>query len=305
MVLETLGGEFHVALWRVGEEKLGLRLAVADNTLRINAITGSRIEEMNRRCRTCCVKQILDQQLLEKDRVVSVNGKTELAQMFAELSNLKVKCCHLRVRRHPEEGRFPVQCSVPAAVPRAGYHGMPMQTSKGTPVPVTLQGALQMQSDEFFDTASVLTVKGIEQFSATSQAVAAALVAPAAGPPRMCQTGLWHDFGTSGSAGSLSREQQHQQAVSTSGASASCIAAVPAPRGPSQVRVIKNYDPPSELENGYLGVVEGTMVTVQPGSRAAPEARNRFQCEYVFAWKTNEIQSRGWLPVDILDSLLA
>ena len=90
MVLETHGEEFHVALWRMGDEKLGLKVAVAENTLRINAITGSRIEEMNRRCRTCHVKQILEQQLLEKDQVVSVNRKIVLQQMLAELSNVKV-----------------------------------------------------------------------------------------------------------------------------------------------------------------------------------------------------------------------
>jgi len=63
-----------------------------------------------------------------------------------------------------------------------------------------------------------------------------------------------------------------------------------------------NYDPRSEPEYGYLGVAEGTMVTVQLGSRSAPEARNWFQCDYVFAWKADQKESQGWLPVDILDN---
>ena len=163
--------EFHVALWRLGEEKLGLKLAVADNTLRIFAITGGRVEEMNQRCRNCHVKQILNQQLLREDQVVSVNGKTELLDMLEELSNVKVECCHMRVR----------------GLPRA--------------------------------------------------------------------------------------------------------------------RVIKNYDPRSEPENGYLDVIEGILVTVQPGSLSASENGNLFQCEYVFAKKTDLTESWGWLPVDILENV--
>ena len=73
--------DFHVLIRREGSGKLGLKLAVVDDDLSIYSIYGSQIEEMNRRCRTCGVKQILEQQLLEKDRVVSVNGKTGVAEM--------------------------------------------------------------------------------------------------------------------------------------------------------------------------------------------------------------------------------
>ena len=48
-------------------------------------------------------KQILEQQLLEKDRVVSVNGKTGVAEMLADLSNASVNCCHIRVRRYSHQ----------------------------------------------------------------------------------------------------------------------------------------------------------------------------------------------------------
>ena len=229
MVLETRGEEFHVALWRVGEGKLGLKLAVAANTLRVHAITGSRIEEMSWRCRTCRVKRILEQQLLEKDELVSVNGETELSLMLAMLGDVKVACYHMRVRRHLEEAGL--------ADERPGF----------------------------------------------------------AAVKRVVQNLLRPDV--------LVEEQQHQP-VSTIGASASGIAAASAPKGLLRVRVIISYDPWSEPEMGYLGVVEGTMVTVQLGSRSPPEARNWFRCDYVYAWKMDQKESRGWLPVDILPKLL-
>ena len=47
MVLVTHGEEFHVAIQRTGEEKLGLKVSVADNMIRIDAITGSQIKEMH------------------------------------------------------------------------------------------------------------------------------------------------------------------------------------------------------------------------------------------------------------------
>ena len=93
--------DFHIAVWRKGSDKLGLHLAVDSNVMFINVISGSQIKEHNRRCRTCRLKQILEQQLLEKDQVVSVNGKTRLPDMLAELCNGSVECCHIRVRRYP------------------------------------------------------------------------------------------------------------------------------------------------------------------------------------------------------------
>ena len=95
--------DFHGVIWRDGPGKLGLKVAVADDVLFICSIHGTQIGEMNRRCRTCCVKQILEQQLLEKDRVVSVNGKTGSAKMLANLSDVSVPCCHLRVRRNSHQ----------------------------------------------------------------------------------------------------------------------------------------------------------------------------------------------------------
>ena len=88
----------------MGSDKLGMQLAFYDNAMFINAISGSQIKENNRRCRTCRVKQILGQQLLEKDQVVSVNGKTQPQEMLEELFDVTVKCCHMRVRRCPPEG---------------------------------------------------------------------------------------------------------------------------------------------------------------------------------------------------------
>ena len=337
MFLEKHCEEFHVALWRVGGQKFGIRLAVAGSTLRINAITGSWIQEMNQRCRTCRVVQILDQQLLENDQVVSVNGQTELPRMVEELGNLEVECCHLRVQRHPLEARLPNQHLAAAAaaatrpvqnllrpepphlqtIDEPGYHGLPMQTPNGTPVAASLpplatpERLRHMQSADFSETASVLTLQGTENFAATAQAASSAVLSRIARPPlRMPNgNGLYLEPVPPSlqavPAGLSAEERQHPQPAFASGASAFGVASAPAPRGPHQAQVIKNYDPFSEPENGYLGVVEGTMVTVQSGSRAAPEARNRFRCDYVFAWKKDEQKSRGWLPVDILDNMPA
>ena len=96
--------DFHVVIWRDGPCELGLKVAVADDFLRIISIRGTRIKEMNRRCRTCCVKEILEQQLLEKDCVVNVNGKTVVADMLDVLRDVSVPCLHLRVRRYSCSG---------------------------------------------------------------------------------------------------------------------------------------------------------------------------------------------------------
>eukprot|EP00930_Biecheleria_cincta_P038260 TRINITY_DN2628_c0_g1_i1.p1 TRINITY_DN2628_c0_g1~~TRINITY_DN2628_c0_g1_i1.p1 ORF type:complete len:334 (+),score=56.94 TRINITY_DN2628_c0_g1_i1:36-1004(+) len=320
MVLERPGKEFHVAVWRDGQEKLGLKLAVHRDILRVDAITGSRIIEANQRCRSCRLEQVVQQQLLENDQVVSVNGQTELKGMLAELNDVKVECCHLRVRRHPQEAQAQDQHPPAARPPQAlrpgpphlqtvgagieemGPRSLPMQTPNGTPVPVSMppsatpQGAQHTQSADFSETASVLTVRGTENFAATAQA---------AGPqPQMPNgTGPYQEPAAPRApavpAGPPAVEHQQPAGAASTAASAAAPAAL-APRGS---RVITNYDPPNEPENGYLGVVAGTMVTVQPGSRTARAENNRFDCDYVFAWKTDHKEHRGWLPVAILDSL--
>ena len=149
-------------------------------------------------------------------------------------------------------------------------------------------------------------MKGTEGLAATTQAAASAALPQAAAPLPKTPIGtgprpepvLPREQAVSAGP----PQQQHQPAAAPASAD---VAAASAPRGPSQAHVIKNYDPPSEPENGYLGVVEGTMVTVLPGSRAAPEARNRFQCDYVFAWQTDQQEKQGWVPVDILDNMPA
>ena len=95
--------DFHVVIWRDGSRKFGFKVAVADDDLIIHSIHGTQIEDMNRRCRSCCVKQIVEQQLLEKDRVVCVNGKTGSVEMLANLSDVSLPCCHLRVRRNSRQ----------------------------------------------------------------------------------------------------------------------------------------------------------------------------------------------------------
>ena len=200
--------DFQVTVWRMESGKLGMQLAVYTNALFIHAISGSQIKESNRRCRTCRVEQILQQQLLVKDQVVGVNGKTQLHVMLVTLFDVTVKCCHMRVRR----------CTQKACL------------SNHQPAP---------------DVARLL--------------------------------GEGH---------------QTQQLASSSNASA--------PKGFPLVRVINDYDPLDEPQAGYLKLAKGTIVAVQPGSQAPPEAWNRFQCSYVFALDLNQRQTKGWVPVDVL-----
>ena len=59
--------DFHVVIWRDGLCKLGLTVGVDDDRLFILSVYGTRIVEMNMRCRTSRVEEILGQQLLVKD----------------------------------------------------------------------------------------------------------------------------------------------------------------------------------------------------------------------------------------------
>ena len=199
---------FHVAVYRMESGKLGMKVAVYDNAMFIHAISGSQIEESNRRCRTCRVEQILRQQLLVKDQVVSVNGKTKKQDMLGELLDVTVNCCHMRVQRCPQKACL----------------------SDHQPAP---------------DVARL-----------------------------------------------LGEGRPTQQLASSSSASA--------PAGFHLVRVINDYDPLDEPQYGYLKLAKGTVVAVQPGSEAPPEAWNRFQCSYVFALDLNQRQTKGWVPVDVL-----
>lgn len=210
--------DFHVVIWRDGPGKLlGLKVGVADDFLRIFSIHGSQIEEMNRRCRTCCVQQILEQQLLEKDCVVNVNGKTVLKDMLRVLSDVSVPCLHLRVRRDSSSG--------------------------------------------------IAHVGGVRAESAVARVL---------------------------------NEQRMVSDHNTISSSSSAVV----PGGSSQcrlARVIETYDPIDEPERGYLGVVEGTVVAVQAGSRAPPEVLNQFDCPYVYVWTSGRGQLKGWVPERILD----
>lgn len=343
MVLETHGEEFHVPVWRVREEKLGLRVAVSDNTLRIDAVTGSQLKLISERCRSCKVSEIIGHQLMESDQVVSVNGKTALADMLAELHNTKVECLHIRVRRHLQEAAHPQTqpVTMPAAAAtrpeqsqssslrpgpphlqtvhagiETGPRGLPMQTPNGTPVPrgmpplATPQGAQHMRSADLSEIGSVATVTGTER---TFNAAAAAAEAQARAPvvtlsaPMANGSGPYPEPGPSepaASAGPPAQEQPAAGTAATAGAGHAGGVAAPSP-GPSQIRVVQDYDPPNEPENGYLGVVEGTMIIVQPGSHSPADPRARFKCDYVYAWKADQQDHKGWLPVDILAAVPA
>ena len=117
--------EHHVYIQRLGKEKLGLQVAVADELMRVSSITGLQILEWNAKCRRCHVKQILDQQLLEQDQIVCVNGKKNLAEMLAELHNVMVGCIHFRVRRVNQLD--PAACAAtPASTQRADVRNFPV-----------------------------------------------------------------------------------------------------------------------------------------------------------------------------------
>ena len=100
MVLETRGEQFQVPLWRVRAEKLGLKLAVSVNTLRMNAVTGSRLKKLSDRCRSCGVMEIIGPNLDQSDQVVRVKGNTELSNLLFELQQTKLECLHIRVLRY-------------------------------------------------------------------------------------------------------------------------------------------------------------------------------------------------------------
>ena len=314
--------EFLVTLWRVGGQKFGLKLACTDHAMFIYAITGRSIEEMNQRCRTCRVKQILDQQLLLGDQVMCVNGKTAVSQILGELANFDVECCHMRVRRYPRKASdsnvYPVGFADTRAVPNllgAGHphlltcdesvhQGLEMETVSGTSL---LQVAKHVQFPGSSETASVISVHVTANSSARPRADVASLADQVTRPLLR----MPHGIETRLQAGSprvpavlagISADEQESLAHASCASDPGIVAAFASQR-PSRIPVIMNYDALSEPEYGYLGVAEGTMVTVQPGSRSPPGAGNRFRCDYVFAWKMDQQESKGWLPVDILADL--
>lgn len=294
MVLETHGEEFHVPVWRVREEKLGLKVAVSDNTLRIDAVTGSQLKLISERCRSCNVKEILGHQLMESDQVVNINGKTALRDMLEELRNTKVECLHMRVRRYLPEVQTPNGTSVP--------HGMPPSA--------TPQGGQHIRSADLSEVESVATVTGTERpFNAAAAAAAARARAPVETPPLPMANGSgpYPEPGPrepAAPAGPLAEEQPAAGTAATAAAGRAGGGAAPSP-GPSQIRVVQNYDPPNEPEHGYLGVSEGTMVIVQPGSQSPADPQCRFKCDYIYARKADQQELNGWLPVDILAAVPA
>ena len=63
-----------------------------------------------------------------------------------------------------------------------------------------------------------------------------------------------------------------------------------------------------EKLRGYLKLVQGTVVTVQSGSREPAVQGIAFPCDYVFAWLANhegKHDTRGWVPIDILGNIPA
>jgi hypothetical protein len=93
---------FLAVIRRLNRSKLGLTVAVDDNILLIHAIEEkSPVAEWNKRCRTCGVPDLINQQLLESDQLVSINGETELPGIMEQLLDESVDSFYMRIRRLP------------------------------------------------------------------------------------------------------------------------------------------------------------------------------------------------------------
>ena len=75
----------------------------------------------------------------------------------------------------------------------------------------------------------------------------------------------------------------------------------------SHAITIATYNPDRvEKLRGYLKLVQGTVVTIQSGSRQPSALGNAFTCDYVFAWLANhegKHNTRGWVPIDVLGNI--
>lgn len=217
--------EFHVVLYRLGAENLGLRLAKSDKFLRIDSVTGSQVKKWNERCRSCRIKQIMDHQLLCNDLLFCVNGASKLSDMLDQFRDRKVLVYHIKVVRTQGISRPHVALSVAPPAPEL------------IPRPLLLLRA----------------------------------------------GGCYRSADSSEAASAISLRQCSQTKKS----------------------VIENYDSATEPQDGYLSVFVGEIVTVMSDSRAPPDSNNRFQCDYMFAWKVvadDGVLDQGWLPVQVLVS---
>ena len=75
----------------------------------------------------------------------------------------------------------------------------------------------------------------------------------------------------------------------------------------SHAITIAPYNPDRvEKSRGYLKLFQGTVVTVQSGSREPSVLGNAFTCDYIFAWLANhegKHDTRGWVPIDVLGNI--
>jgi hypothetical protein len=93
---------FLAVIRRLNGSTLGLTVAVADNILLVHAIKEkSSVAEWNNRCRTCGVPDLINQQLLESDQLVSINGVTKLPGILEQLLDKRVDSFYMRIRRLP------------------------------------------------------------------------------------------------------------------------------------------------------------------------------------------------------------
>ena len=150
---------------------------------------------------------------------------------------------------------------------------------------------------------------GAKIFGVQAPVASAALLGPS--PPRMPNhNGPYAESGFSNSdalagptapgLGALAQQPEGSPSVP---ASSTTAAAVARRRGP-KLRIIANYNPWREPEHGYLGVDEGSIVVVMPGSQAPADSRSMFACDYVFAWRADRRDPGGWLPIRVLDGAL-
>lgn len=322
MILQNDGVHIHVPARRNKNGQLGFRVGVHDNKMFVDKIGAKAMQEWNEKCRSCGDKQIWNLQLMEKDEVVSVNGKDTVVEMLDDLRDRKIDCCQMHLQRHPQkthpEGSH---VAVAATFPPRPSHMEPMkprtedtgrcgfltQTLALNPFPSSLPPSGVPPAFQDKHSADVFD----EELDVARADAGGAAAAPAAEPfKRANKIGFNstiltpNDLGVLAGAGAEKQQQQQQQLTPASAATFVRVAAAPlvvAARGPNQSRVIANYNPPGEEEGGYLPLEPGDLVTVQTGSRAAPEDRNRFSCCYLYGFLGDQRKKEGWFPECILE----
>ena len=91
---------FLVTIRRVHRTKLGFTVAVDGGVVLIHAVDeNGSVSGWNNKCRSCAVFEVVNQQLLQSDRVVNINGQTEPLGIIRQLLDVNIQCFHMRICR--------------------------------------------------------------------------------------------------------------------------------------------------------------------------------------------------------------